>query len=242
MNNHYEELYQNMHNKLLLDKKKINSLSNKISDPNSEQAEKLLGEMKANSILIEGTKEPKESLNPIHKKFAEVKDYIRSEKESPRAYGALTQLESFKSKYDFEVKILEENEPTVIRDNIARKLNFLVDKKGENVYEELKGTELKATGIALINKGKTFNHYAISLKNEKNQEPYHINLHTDKNMNTIRTDWKQSKTGSDWLCEDMKAQYMENNPDKKLAGQDNPDYELLDFKPVELSQNRSPKI
>ncbi|GEQ33607.1 hypothetical protein B795N_14890 [Marinilactibacillus psychrotolerans] len=242
MNENYNKMYQNMYEYMSLNKKELDQLSNKINDPYSEQAEKLLGEIKANNILMQGVEKPKESLNQIHDKFAAVKEYIQSENNSPRAYGAVTQLESFKSKYDSEVKLLQEKEPAVIRDNIARKLNFLVDKEGKNVYEDLKETSLKANGIAIINKGKTYNHYAISLTSEKDQSQHYINLHTDKNMNTIRSDWKQPKTGSDWLCEDMKAQYMENNPDKQLAGQDKPNYEELEFKPVELTQNRSPKI
>lgn len=242
MNKNYEKLYNDIYEKLMIDRKEINQLSNKIKDLNSEKSERLIGELKANVILSEGVKEPKETLDPIHKNFKRVKDYINSQKESPRAYGAINQLESFKEKYDNEVSILVEKEPSVVRDNIARKLNFLVNKDGENVYEEIKDTKLKATGIALINKAKTFNHYAVSLTNDNDQKEYYVNVHTDKNMNTIRSDWKQPKTGSEWLCEDMKAHYMENNPDRKLVGQDKPNYEDLDFKPVELTQNKSPKM
>lgn len=124
------------------------------------------------------------------------------------------------------------------RNEIADKLNFLVDKEGRNVYKELKDTRLKAEGYNVIGKAKRYNQYAVKLIDEKTKENYYINVHTDKNVTSIRAEWKNKKTGNQWLDEDMKAVYMQNNPEKKLKKLEEPAFTEINYKQIELAPRK----
>lgn len=111
--------------------------------------------------------------------------------------------------------IERELEPDV---KIAKELNFLTDKNGNNHYERLKNNVFECKSIAEKKNGRYFTDYSIELEdNQKNNFQYTIR--SEKNKAEIKNDWSKGMSGEDWLNQDIKNDVLRKYPERSI---DNP--------------------